>query len=184
MSPRRRIRDDQPAWFRKPAPVPRRRALPVVGAIAAVAIIAAVALTAVVFAKTQADRNRQIRDAAVLTSVRAFITQYTSPDPFNANAYADKVLAMGTGNFAKMYSDRMNEVVIQVAQAEPGFGAVPEDNIGIERWNDDGSASVIAVSNMTSKMPDGKKVGSSSRWEVTAVKEGDQWKVSDLIQVL
>jgi Mce-associated membrane protein len=37
---------------------------------------------------------------------------------------------------------------------------------------------------MTTKLPDGRKFDSSSRWEVTAVKEGDQWRVSDLIQVL
>jgi Mce-associated membrane protein len=61
-------------------------------------------------------------------------------------------------------------------------GTVQE--IGIERWNPDDSANVIAVSNMTTTMPDGKKIDSGSRWEITAVKEGDQWRVSDLIQVL
>jgi Mce-associated membrane protein len=76
----------------------------------------------------------------------------------------------------------MNEVVIQVARAERGFGAVQE--VGIERWNTDGSASVIAVANMTTKLPDGETFDTNTRWEVTAVKEGDQWKVSDLIQVL
>ena len=120
--------------------------------------------------------------AAVLSFVRSFITQYTSPDPFHANAYADKVLELGTGNFAQLYGEMMNEVVIQVAQAEPGFGTVQE--LGIERWNPNGSATVVAVANMTTKMPDGKKIESGSRWEVTAVKEGGQWKVSDLIQVL
>jgi Mce-associated membrane protein len=76
----------------------------------------------------------------------------------------------------------MNEVVVQVAQAEPGFGTVQE--VGVERWNPDGSASVIAVASMATKMPDGTKIDSNSRWQITAVKEGDQWKVSDLIQVL
>jgi Mce-associated membrane protein len=184
MSPRRRIESAQTPWFRSPEPAPRRRGLVVVSAVAAAVIIAAVTISAVVFAKSQAARRDQIRDAAVLTSMRSFITQYTSPDPFNANAYAENIVKMGTGNFAKMFSDRMNEVVIQVARAEPGFGSVPEGNIGIERWNSDGSASVVAVSTMTTKMPDGTKVDSISRWEVTAVKEGDQWKVSDLIQVL
>jgi Mce-associated membrane protein len=37
---------------------------------------------------------------------------------------------------------------------------------------------------MTTTTPDGKKIDSASRWEITAVQEGDQWKVSDLIQVL
>ena len=69
-----------------------------------------------------------------------------------------------------------------MAQSEPGAGAVQE--LGIQQWNADGSATVVAVANMTTKMPDGQKVESGSRWEVTAVKEGEQWKVSDLIQVI
>jgi len=182
MSPRRRIEAGRPPSFRPPDPQPSRRTLALIGALATVVVITAVALSAVVFVRHQVDRRAQIREAAVLTFVRTFITEYTSPDPFNANDYADKVLALGTGNFARMYSERMNEVVIQVARAERGFGTVQE--LGVERWNDDGSASVIAVANMTTKMPDGQKFDSGSRWEVTAVKEGDQWKVSDLIQVL
>jgi Mce-associated membrane protein len=182
MSPRRRLEPGQLSPFRLPDPPPSRRKLAVIGALAAAVITVAVAISAVVFVKNQTERRTQIREAAVVSFVRTFITQYTSPDPFNANDYADKVLALGTGNFAKMYSDRMNEVVIQVAQAERGFGTVQE--IGIERWNNDGSASVIAVANMTTKLPDGQSFDTNTRWEVTAVREGDQWKVSDLIQVL
>lgn len=182
MSPRRRVGSSASDWLRPPGAHPRRRGLRWVAAIAAVVIMATLATSAVVFAEHQAARRTQINEAAVQDSVRTFITQYTSPDPFNANAYAEKVLALGTGNFAKMYSDRMNEVVLQVAQSEPGFGTVQD--IGIERWNPDGSASVIAVASMATKMPDGTKIDSGSRWEVTAIKEGDQWKVSDLIQVL
>ena len=182
MSPRRRVGPDQLSTFRMPDPQPSRRQLAVIGVLAAAVTIAAVTISAVVFVKSQTDRRAQIRDAAVLSFVRTFITEYTSPDPFNANAYADRVLALGTGNFAKLYSERMNEVVIQVARAERGFGTVQE--VGIERWNNDGSASVIAVANMATKLPDGKTFDSNSRWEVTAVQEGDQWRVSDLIQVL
>jgi Mce-associated membrane protein len=182
MSPRRRLEPGQLSPFRLPDPSPSRRRLAVIGALAAAVITVAVAISAVVFVKNQTERRTQIREAAVVSYVRTFITQYTSPDPFNANDYADKVLALGTGNFAKMYSDRMNEVVIQVARAERGFGTVQE--IGIERWNNDGSASVIAVANMTTKLPDGQSFDTNTRWEVTAVREGDQWKVSDLIQVL
>lgn len=183
MSPRRRIEPGAPDALRIPDPKPPIGwKLPGVGVLAAVVLAAAIATSGFVFTTQQTVRRDQIRDAAVLTFVRTFVTQYTSPDPFNANAYADKVLALGTGNFAKLFSERMTEVVIQVAQAEPGFGEVQE--AGIERWNEDGSASVIAVSKMTTKMPDGTKIESGSRWAVTAVKEGDQWKVSDLIQVL
>ena len=42
----------------------------------------------------------------------------------------------------------------------------------------------VAVTTMTTTMPDGKKIETGSRWVVTAIKEGEQWKVSDLIQVL
>ena len=153
-----------------------------VASIAAVVVLAAFSLSAFVFAKSLTQQRATVRNGAVLDFVRSFVTQYTSPDPFNANAYADKILALGTGNFATLYSEKMTEVVIQVAQAEPGVGTVQE--IGIERWNPDGSANVIAVATMATKLPDGSIIDSGSRWEITAVREGDQWKVSDLIQVL
>jgi len=184
MSPRRRFDVAEWAALRMPDPQPSRRRLRLVASIAAVAIIGALIVSAFVFAKGRTQQRDNIRNGAVKDFVRAFVTQYTSPDPFNANAYADKVLAFGTGNFAKLFSEKMNEVVLQVATAEPGFGSVGEQDVGIARWNPDGSASVIAVANMATKLPDGKKIDSASRWEVTAVKEGDQWKVSDLIQVL
>lgn len=182
MSPRRRFDDGDWSSLRMPEPRPSHRRLRAVASLAAVAMLGALSVSAFVFTKSITQQRAAVRNAAVIDFVRSFVTQYTSPDPFHANAYADKILALGTGNFAKLYSDKMTEVVIQVAQAEPGVGTVQE--IGIERWNPDDSANVIAVSNMTTTMPDGKKIDSGSRWEITAVKEGDQWRVSDLIQVL
>lgn len=182
MSPRRRFDEGDWSSLRMPEPRPSRHRLLVVASIAAVTMIVALSVSAFVFAKSVSQQRASVRNAAVIDFVRTFVTQYTSPDPYNANAYADKILALGTGNFATLYSEKMTEVVIQVAQAEPGVGTVQE--IGIERWNPDDTANVIAVANMTTTMPDGKKIDSGSRWEVTAVKEGDQWKVSDLIQVL
>lgn len=182
MSPRRRLEPGQPPALQMPDPQPSRQRLAVIAAVSAVVVLTSLTISAVVFAHRQAEQRAEIRDAAVLSFVRSFITQYTSPNPFNANDYADKVLALGTGNFATLYKEMMNDVVIQVAQAEPGVGVVQE--LGIERWNPDGSATVVAVASMTTKMPDGTKIESGSRWAVTAVKEGEQWKVSDLIQVL
>lgn len=182
MSPRRRFDVAEWAALRMPEPRPSRRRLRMVASIAAAVMLVSLGVSAFVFAKSLAHQRDDIRNAAAIDFVRSFITQYTSPDPFNANAYADNVLSLGTGNFAKLYSEKMTEVVLRVAQAEPGVGTVQE--IGIERWNPDNSVNVIAVANMTTTMPDGKKVDSGSRWEITAVKEGDQWKVSDLIQVL
>lgn len=182
MSPRRRIGADEPALFEVPPPRPGFGRLGRVAAVAAVVVVAALATSVWVFVHAQAERRTEVRQAAVLSFARSFLTQYTSPDPFNANAYADRVLALGTGDFAKLYSEKMNEIVVQVARAERGVGAVQE--LGIESWNDDGSANVVAVTTMTTTMPDGKKFDSGARWVVTATEEGEQWKVSNLIQVL
>ena len=165
-----------------PEPRPSRRRLSLVAAIAAVAMLGALSVSAFVFAKSITSQRADVRNAAVIDFVRSFVTQYSSPDPFNANRYAEQILAQGTGEFATQFGDNMNAVVFQVAQAERGFGAVQD--LGIERWNDDGSADVIAVSKMTTKMPNGTTVESGNRWVVTATREGEQWKVSSLLQVI
>lgn len=187
MSPRRRV-DTLTANFPAPLPMPMPRQRPSTRPLAKVAIIAAAVLTAVaiagavMFVNWRTAHSREIREVAALDFVRSFMTQYTSPDPFHANDYADKILAMGTGQFAKLYGEKMNEVVVQVARAEPGAGTVQE--LGIENWNDDGSANVVAVTSMITTMPDGKKIPSGNRWVVTTINEGEQWKISNLIQVI
>ena len=182
MSPRRKFDAGEPVPFGKLELSEPRRKPALVSAAATVVLAIALAVSIWVFVHAQAERRDEIRQAAVLSFARSFLTQYTSPDPFNANAYADRVLALGTGDFAKMFGEKINEVVVQVARAERGVGTVPE--LGIESWNDDGSANVVAYTTMTTTMPDGRKVDSSNRWVVTAIEEGDQWKVSNLIQVL
>ena len=156
--------------------------LPLVAGLAAVAIIAALTVSTLLLVKRETQRHDAVRDVAVLSFVRGFVTQYTSIDPFHANDYADKVLAQGTGQFAKLYQDKMNEIVIQVARAEPTTGTVQD--LGIERWNADGSADVVVAATTKTKMPDGKTIESGSRWVVTATKEGGQWKISNLLQVI
>ena len=122
-------------------------------------------------------------EAAALGYAREFMTMYTSLDPFNANAYADRVLAEGTGEFEQNFRDKLNEILIQVAQAEPTTGSVLE--AGVQRWNDDGSADVLVATKVTSKTPDGKTtIESGSRWIATTTREGQQWKISNLIQVI
>ena len=182
MSPLRKVEPGSQDVFRMPEPQPRRWVLPLIAGVAAVAILAAVAISALMLVKRETQRRDLFRDAAVIQTVSGFITQYTSPDPFHANDYANKILAMGTGQFAKLYQDKMNEIVIQVAQAEPTKGAVQA--VGIERWNPDGSADVVVAATTTTKMPDGKTVASGSRWVVTTIKEGEQWKISNLLQVI
>ena len=66
---------------------------------------------------TSASDRTQERDASALTSVRDFMTAYTSLDPFHANDYADGILAHATGDFAKQFKERLNEIVIRVARA-------------------------------------------------------------------
>lgn len=182
MSPRRRIEPGSRELFRLPDPQPRRWVLPLVAGLAAVVIVAAVTVSAVVLIKRESDIRAERRDVAVLYFVRSFMTQYTSPDPFHANDYADKVLAQGTGQFAKLYQDKMNEIVIQVARAEPTKGTVQD--LGIERWNGDGSADVVVAALTRTKLPNGKTIENGNRWVVTATKEGEQWKISNLLQVI
>ena len=125
----------------------------------------------------------ELRAAAALNYVHGFMTAYTTLDPFNANAYADRVLAQGTGDFAKTFREKMNEIVIQVARAEPTQGTVVE--AGVQRWNDNGSADVLVATKTTAKTPDGKSaIESGNRWVATAIQEGQQWKISQLIQVI
>jgi Mce-associated membrane protein len=182
MSPRRKVEPDSKDIFCMPEPQRRRWVLPLVAGVAAVVVLAAVAVSALMLVERESERRDLFRDAAVLQTVSGFMTQYTSPDPFHANDYANKILAQGTGQFAKLYQDKMNEIVIQVAQAEPTKGAVQA--VGIERWNPDGSANVVVATTTTTKMPDGKTVASGSRWVVTTIKEGEQWKISNLLQVI
>lgn len=185
MSPRRRVEPDTAELFRLPAKKPRRWVLPLVAGLVAVAIVAAVTVSTLLLVKRETQRHDAVRDVAVLSFVRGFVTQYTSIDPFHANDYADKVLSQGTGQFAKLYQEKMNEVVIQVARAEPTTGTV--QGLGIERWNSDGSADVVVAAATKTRMPDGKTVESGSRWVVTASQEGGAggpWKISNLLQVI
>jgi Mce-associated membrane protein len=131
----------------------------------------------------ETDRRVAVKDAAALSYVREFMTMYTTLDPFHANQYADRILTQGTGDFAKMFTEKQNEILIQVARAEPTTGTVLE--AGVQRWNDNGSADILVATKIATKSPDGKSmVESGNRWVATAIKEGQQWKISQLIQVI
>lgn len=182
MSPRRRVEPDGEKLFRLPDPQPRRWVLPLVAGLAAVVVVAALTVSTLLLVKRETQRQDAIRDVAVLSFVRGFVTQYASLDPFHANDYADGILAQGTGDFAKQFQARMNEIVIQVARAEPTTGTVQA--LGIERWNRDGSADVVVAATTKTRLPDGKTVESGSRWLATATKEGAQWKISSFKQVI
>lgn len=183
MSPRRKIEADEPDFFEvKPDP-PRRWGLPLIAALASVLIAAALTAGTLMLVSHRSDVRTTANNAQVLDYVQSFMTSYTTLDPFNANAYTDRILAQGTGEFASMFSEKQNEILIQVAQAEPTTGSVVA--AGVQRWNDNGSADVLVATKITSKSPDGKStIESGNRWVATAIKEGQQWKISQLIQVI
>ena len=169
----------RPGWWRPS----RGWVMPLRLSIAAVFAVAAVTACSLILVIHKSHLQTASKEAVVLVSVRSFMTQFTSLDPFHANTYFDRVLAQATGDFAKQYHEHENEILLQVAQAEPTKGTALE--AGVERWNDDGSANVLVATEVTSKSPDGKEVTEkTNRWVVTAQQEGNQWKISSLLQVI
>ncbi len=191
MSPRRKVDESADTaaadtvgsgYFHATPKPPRRWGLPLVAAVAAVVVAASITASTLMLVRHETDRRVALNDAAALGYAREFMTMYMSLDPFDANAYTDRILAQGTGDFAKMFKEKVNEILIQVARAEPSTGTVLE--AGVQRWNDDGSADVLLATKVTTKSPDGKSMESGSRWIATTIKEGQQWKISKLIQVI
>lgn len=189
MSPRRRI-DEHTGdgtvgtdYFSVTPRPPRRWGLAIIGAVTAVVVAAAIAASTFMLVRQESDRRAEVQEAAALGYAREFMTTYTSLDPFNANAYADRIAAEATGEFAKNFNEKLNEILVQVARSEPSTGEVLE--AGLQRWNDDGSADVLIATKVTSTMPDGRTtIESGSRWVATTIREGQQWKISNLVQVI
>jgi Mce-associated membrane protein len=190
VSPRRRmdtaVAPDEavgPDYFAVTPRGPRRWGLALACALATVVVLAAIAGSVVMLVQRQDDRRVALKDAAALGYTREFMTMYTSLDPFHANDYADRIAAQATGVFAQSFKEKQNEILVQVARAEPTTGQVLE--AGVQRWNDDGSADVLVAVKATWKTPDGKTTfDSGSRWIATTIKEGQQWKISNLVQVI
>jgi Mce-associated membrane protein len=203
MSPRRRIQpgeeplfiDHVPKstlWSRLPLrpALARRRwkpsrdwAMPMAMVVAGVVAAGGISTSAYVLVNQRRHHQVAMKDVDVLGFVRAFMTGFTTLDPFHANAYMDRVLAQATGDFAKQYRDKKNQILIQVAQAEPTKGTTLD--AAVERWNDDGSANVLVATDVTYKTPDQKQIlDNTNRWVVTAQREGEQWKISSLQQVI
>ena len=183
MSPRRKVDADERDFFDVEPEPPRRWGLPIIAALATLLIAAAITGSMLMLIQHEKDRWTSVKDAAALGYVREFMTSYTTLDPFHANDYADRILAQGTGDFAKMFKEKESEILIQVARAEPTTGIVLE--AGVQRWNDNGSADVLVATKVSTKSPDGKStIESGNRWVATAIREGQQWKISQLIQVI
>ena len=159
------------------------RGLPGLGIAASLVVVAAMVVTSLMLSSHESDHRAEVTDADVLGYVGQFMTEYTTLDPFHANDYADRIGAQATGEFAKEFKEKDNAILIQVARAEPTKGAVVD--AGIEKWHDDGSVSVLVATKISTTVGQPKKpVESGSRWVVSAVKEGQQWKISRLTQVI
>lgn len=183
MSPRRKIDAKEPELYTAPPPKPPRRwGLPLVATIAGVLLAAAITASSLMLVSHESDSKTNVRDADVIGYVKSFMTTYSTLDPFQANYYGDRIQSQATGDFAKMFKEKINEILVRVARAEPTQGDVVA--AGVQRWNDDGSADVLVATKVSTKLPDGKTIESGNRWVVTAKKEGQLWKISQLIQVI
>jgi Mce-associated membrane protein len=183
MSPRRKVDPDETDFFAFTVDPPRRWGMVLISLAASLLIAAALTAGTLMLISHERDHRTAVNDAQALGYVREFMVGYTSLDPFHANAYVDRILSAGTGDFHKQFTEKKNEILIRVAQAEPTQGTVVD--AGVQRWSDDGSADVLVATKVTSKSPDGKQtIESGNRWVVTATREGQQWKISQLIQVI
>ena len=201
MSPRRRIQPGEEPLLKVPKPTlwsrlpwrptlpaqwwkpSRTWALPATATAAVLLTALAITTSSLVLAEHRSQHEVTMKQADVLDFVKAFMTGFTTLDPFRANAYYDRVSANATGDFAKQFHEKQNDILVQVAQAEPTKGTALA--AGVERWNDDGSANVMVAIDITSKTPDGKqKIQTTNRWVLTAQREGNQWKISSLQKVI
>lgn len=183
MSPRRKFRPGERPLLVTHVPPRRPWAFPLAISLTALLMAGAIGACAWMLISHEDQVGAASKNRAVVSYVTGFMTQFTSIDPYHANDYVEGILRQGTGDFAKQFRDDENQILIQVAQAEPATGAVVD--AGVERWNDDGSASVIVVTAVTTKSPDEKQaVGNMIRWAAIATQEGSQWKISNLQRVI
>lgn len=184
MSPLRQISPGEVPLFAPQPVAPRRRwRSPLRFAVATLVIAEAIAACTLMLISHETHRRAAVRDVAVLSAVHSFMTEFTSLDPYHANDYVDQIQEQSTGEFAKQYREMVNQTLLLVAKAEPTTGVVLD--AGIERYNDDGSANVLVVTNVSTPTPDDKDtVDIAYRWVATSQREGDQWKISNLVQVI
>lgn len=184
MSPRRKFQPgEEPLLVARAVPPLRPWGVPLASAVAAVLMAAAITMCTLMLISHERTERVASKDREVLGYVTGFMTEFTSIDPFHANDYVSRIQAQATGDFAKQFRDKQNDILLQVARAEPATGTVLD--AGVERWNDNGSASVIVATAVTTKTPDEKQVvQNTNRWAATATQEGKQWKISSLQQVI
>ena len=116
MSPRRKVDAGEPDFFDVPPKPPRRWGLALVAVAATVLIAAALTASTLMLIGHEKDHRTSVKDAAALGYVREFMTAYTTLDPFHANDYMDRILGAGHRRLRKMFKEKENEILIQVAQ--------------------------------------------------------------------
>ena len=115
--------------------------------------------------------------------VQSFMTTYTTLDPFQANYYGDRIQSQATGDFAKMFKEKINEILVQVARVEPTQGTVDGGRCpALERRRQRRRAG--RDQGLEQGRRTERPIESGNRWVVTAKKEGQLWKISQLIQVI
>ena len=184
MSPRRKFQPGEESLL-VAHPVDARRpwGLPLATTAAALLMVAAITVCTLMMISHESRVRTASKEREVLNYATGFMAQFTSIDPYHANDYVTRILAQATGDFAKQYQEKANEILLQVARAEPATGTVL--GAGLERWNDDGSATVMVATEVTSKSPDEKQVfENTNRWTATVTQEGNQWKINNLLQVI
>src|ERR1700739_463785 len=153
MSPRRKFSPGEGSLLvANPVDAQRRWGLPLATAVAAVLMAAAITVCTLMLVSHERRERVASKDRQVLGYVSGFMTQFTSIDPYHANDYVNRILAQATGDFAKQYRDKANEILLQVARAEPATGSVL--GAGVERGNDDGRANWVGASDGTYTSPD------------------------------
>jgi Mce-associated membrane protein len=184
MSPRRKFQPGEEPLLVAHPPTPQRAwAFPLLTTVAALLMAAAITVSSLMLISHESRERAASKDRQVLSYVTGFMTEFTSIDPYHSNDYIARILAQATGDFAKQYTEKANEILLQVARAEPATGTVLD--AAVERWNDDGSVNVMVATAVTSKSADEKQVfENTNRWTATATQEGNQWKISNLLQVI
>lgn len=178
MSPRRQL-----VWGARPASGPavpaRRRGLLFVIIVSAAVAAASIALCGLDLKSHEALRQTMIKNAAALSYVRSFMTEFTSPDPDHTQVYTARILAQATGDFAEQYRLNQNTILRQLAEIEPTTGTILD--AGVARHNDNGGIEVLVTTKLTSKSPDGRlQAARTSCWVVTVKQEGARWKISNI----
>jgi Mce-associated membrane protein len=182
MSPRRKFQPGEgPLLIAQPVRAGRVWGLPIATAVAGLLMAAAITICTLMLVSHQSRERAASKNREVLSYVTGFMAEFTSIDPYHANDYVTRILGQATGDFAKQYHDKANDILLQVARAEPATGTVLD--AGVERWNEDGSANVIVATDVTSKSSE-QVIENTNRWTATVTQEGNQWKISNLRQVI